>query len=69
MCKSDAELQRAGQELLLFQERGMFDPLKFLHYIVSVMRENDVVWGVGRGSCVASYVLYLLRTQSKQSIL
>ena len=68
MCKSDAELQRAGQELLLFQERGMFDLLKFLHYIVSVMRENDVVWGVGRGSSVASYVLYLLGVHKVNSL-
>jgi DNA polymerase III alpha subunit len=25
-----------------------------------VMTENHVIWGVGRGSSVASYVLYLL---------
>lgn len=60
LCKTDAELQRAGHELLLFQERGLFDLLKYLMYLVDVMRENNVIWGVGRGSSVASYVLYLL---------
>lgn len=60
LCKTDAELQRVGHELLLFQERGLFDLLKYLHYLVNVMRENHVIWGVGRGSSVASYVLYLL---------
>lgn len=60
LCKTDAELQRVGQELLLFQERGLFDLLKYLHYLVDVMKENNVIWGVGRGSSVASYVLYLL---------
>lgn len=60
LCKNDAELQRVGQELLLFQERGLFDLLKYLKYLVDTMRENNVIWGVGRGSSVASYVLYLL---------
>lgn len=60
LCRSDAELQRVGQELLLFQERGLFDLLKYLHYLVNVLRQNNVIWGVGRGSSVASYVLYLL---------
>jgi DNA polymerase III alpha subunit len=60
LCQSDAELQRAGQELMLYQERGLFDLLKYLTYLVSVMRDNQVIWGVGRGSSVASYVLYLL---------
>ena len=60
LCKTDAELQRVGQELLLFQERGLFDLLRYLHYLVDVLTENKVIWGVGRGSSVASYVLYLL---------
>ena len=60
MCDSEAKLQRAGQELLLYQERGLFDLLRYLKYLVDVMRDNHVIWGVGRGSSVASYVLYLL---------
>jgi DNA polymerase III alpha subunit len=60
LCNSEAELQRCGQELLLYQERGLFDLLKYLKYLVDVMRTNNVIWGVGRGSSVASYVLYKL---------
>jgi hypothetical protein len=60
LCKTDAELQRCGQELLLFQERDLFDLLRFLKYLVDTMTENHVIWGVGRGSSVASYVLYKL---------
>lgn len=60
LCKTQDELQRVGQELLLFQERGLFDLLKYLKYLVDVMRDNHIVWGVGRGSSVASYVLFLL---------
>jgi hypothetical protein len=60
LCKSEAELQRCGHELLLYQERGLFDLLKYLKYLVDVMRDNQIIWGVGRGSSVASYVLYKL---------
>ena len=60
LCKTDAELQRVGHELLLYQERNLFDLLKYLTYLVDVMRDNNIIWGVGRGSSVASYVLYLL---------
>ena len=60
LCKTDAELQRVGHELLLFQERNLFDLLKYLKYLVDTMKNNNVIWGVGRGSSVASYVLYLL---------
>jgi DNA polymerase III alpha subunit len=60
LCQSEAELQRAGHELMLYQERGLFDLLRYLAYLVSVMREHQVIWGVGRGSSVASHVLYLL---------
>ena len=59
-CKTQPELQRVGEELLLFQERGLFDLLKYLKYLVDTMRDNGVIWGVGRGSSVASYVLYLI---------
>jgi DNA polymerase III alpha subunit len=60
LCGSSAELQRCGQELLLFQERNLFDLLRYLKYLTDVMRENRLIWGVGRGSSVASYVLFKL---------
>lgn len=59
-CNSDAELQRVGEELLLYQERDMFVLLQYLKYLVDTMRENNIVWGVGRGSSVSSFVLYLI---------
>jgi DNA polymerase III alpha subunit len=59
-CKTDAELQRAGQELIMFQERNMFSLLKYMKYLVDTMRKNNIVWGVGRGSSVASFVLFLI---------
>jgi DNA polymerase III alpha subunit len=60
LCKTDDELQRCGQELLMYQERDLFNLLRYLKYLVDVMKDNQVIWGVGRGSSVASYVLYKL---------
>lgn len=60
LCNNQEQLQRAGEELLLFQDRNLFDLLRYLKYLVDVMRDNGVIWGVGRGSSVASYVLYLM---------
>lgn len=68
LCQTEHQLQRVGQELLLYQERGLFDLLKYLHYLVSVMKSNCVIWGVGRGSSVASYVLYLLQVHKIDSL-
>jgi DNA polymerase III alpha subunit len=60
LCTTPEQLQRVGDELLLYQDRGLFDLLKYLKYLVDTMRANNIIWGVGRGSSVASYVLYLL---------
>jgi DNA polymerase III alpha subunit len=60
LCTTQEQLQRVGEELLLYQEHDLFDLLRYLRYLVAVMRENGIIWGVGRGSSVASYVLYLL---------
>lgn len=60
LCETQDKLQRAGQELLMFQERNLFDLLRYLKYLVDTLKNNRVIWGVGRGSSVASYVLYLL---------
>lgn len=60
LCNSDAELQRVGQELMLFQERNMFNLLRYLKYLVDTMRTHNIVWGVGRGSSVSSFVLFLI---------
>ena len=46
----------------------MFDLLKYMVYLVDFMRENDIVWGVGRGSSVSSYVLYLIGVHKVDSV-
>lgn len=67
-CKTDEELQRTGSELILFLERDMFPLLRYCKYLVDTMREHNIVWGVGRGSSVSSYVLYLIGIHRINSI-
>jgi hypothetical protein len=68
LCNNEAELQRCGQELLLYQERDLFNLLRYLKYLVDVMIQNNIIWGVGRGSSVASYVLYKLQVHRIDSM-
>ena len=67
-CTTEEELQRVGQELILYQERDLFNLLRFMKYLVDTLRKNNLVWGVGRGSSVASYVLYLLGVHKINSL-
>ena len=68
LCQQEHELQRVGRELLLFQERDLFDLLRYLKYLIDTLRKNNVVWGVGRGSSVASYVLFLIGVHKIDSL-
>lgn len=52
---------RANLELAEFEQRNLTDLLRFLVYFIDTVRANNIVYGVGRGSSIASYVLYLLR--------
>ncbi len=59
-CIEDHELQRVGEELIRYQELEMFPVLRYCKYLVDTMRKHNIVWGVGRGSSVSSYVLFLI---------
>jgi DNA polymerase III alpha subunit len=60
MCTTKEQTDRVTEELEAFIEHRMLDLLFVLKYIVDTLRANNIVWGVGRGSSVASYVLYLI---------
>ena len=68
LCQTQEESDRVFKELELFVKHDMVDVLRFLKYLVDIMRENKVLWGVGRGSSVASYSLYLLGVHKIDSI-
>jgi DNA polymerase III alpha subunit len=67
-CKTVEEKTRVAEELKLYAQHNMIDLLKYLKYLVDTMRQNNIVWGVGRGSSVASYCLYLIGVHKVNSI-
>lgn len=68
LCVTTQEKNRVEEELELFRNHDMIPLLQFLKYLVDKMRENNILWGVGRGSSVASYCLYLLGIHKVDSI-
>lgn len=67
-CTTSEEIGRIEQELFEYESRNMYDLLRYMIYLVDFMRANNIVWGVGRGSSVASYVLYLIGIHKVNSI-
>ena len=59
-CTSAEETIRANDELMMFSQRNLIIVLKYIKYVVDTMRANHIVWGVGRGSSLASFVLFLI---------
>ena len=59
-CQSDEEKMRVQMEYDLFEKKEFIKVLQFLIYFVDTLRENNIVWGVGRGSSVASFCLFLI---------
>jgi DNA polymerase III alpha subunit len=59
---------RVCEELEEFKARNMIDLLRWLKYFVDTCRQNNIVWGVGRGSSVASYVLFLIGVHKIDSV-
>lgn len=59
---------RVDMELTEFEARKLFPVLRIMIYIIETMRKNNLVWGIGRGSSVASYVLYLIGVHKVDSL-
>ena len=68
LCETEQEHKRVTKELELYKERDMYNILRFMIYLVHFMTQNNIVWGVGRGSSVASYCLYLIGVHKVNSI-
>ncbi len=67
-CKTENEMIRVAEEYVEYERRGYIVLLKFLKYLVDFMNKNEILWGVGRGSSVASYILYLIGIHRIDSI-
>ena len=59
---------RLAEELALFEQNNMIPVLKTMKYVVDTLRKNNIVWGVGRGSSVSSYVLFLIGIHKIDSV-
>ena len=59
-CQNDDEKTRVQTEYELFEQKQFIKVLQFLIYFVDTLRANNIVWGVGRGSSVASFCLFLI---------
>jgi DNA polymerase III alpha subunit len=53
-------VDRYDDEMEWFLTHRKQDMLRTLAYIVDTLEDNEIPWGVGRGSSIASYVLYLI---------
>lgn len=67
-CPAPDVRERVVEELRLFAKHDMIPVLKTMKYVVDTLRANNVVWGVGRGSSVASYVLHIIGVHKIDSI-
>ena len=59
-CQTDEEKMRVQTEYDMFEKKQFIRVLQFLIYFIDTLRANNIVWGVGRGSSVASFCLFLI---------
>ena len=67
-CTTDEQINRVKAEMDAYHERGMIPLLQWTKHFVDTCNENGIVWGVGRGSSVASFVLFLLGVHQIDSV-
>ncbi len=67
-CKTQIEIDRVHQEYALYEERDLIMLLRLFIFLIDYMRKNKFIWGVGRGSSVSSYILYLIGVHRVDSL-
>lgn len=67
-CTTEQQTVRVAEEFVEYESRGLIDVLRFLIYLTDICKKNNIVLGVGRGSSVSSYCLYLLGVHKVDSI-
>jgi DNA polymerase III alpha subunit len=56
---NDKITNRINDELFLIKKLNLENLFRAIIYILDYFKQNGIVWGVGRGSSCASYILYL----------
>lgn len=67
-CKTQEEIDRVNEEYVLYEERELIMLLRLFIFLVDYFRKNKFIWGVGRGSSVSSYILYLIGVHRVNSL-
>lgn len=65
---ADRRAKRVSKELSLYKELDLLPILQAIIYVINTLQDKKIVWGVGRGSSVSSYVLYLLGVHDVDSV-
>jgi hypothetical protein len=68
LCTSPEAIARVHEEMDIYEARGLEPLLRAMIALVASLRERKIVWGVGRGSSVASFVLYLIGVHKINSL-
>lgn len=64
----ESNQSRLLDEIALFKKHNMVPVLTAMKYLVDTLRKHGIVWGVGRGSSVASYALFLIGVHKIDSV-
>ena len=67
-CTTPEQVSRVLDEMKAYTDRGMIPLLQWTKHFVDTCNENGIVWGVGRGSSVASFILFLLGVHQIDSV-
>lgn len=68
MNGTDEELERIEQELSFFQEQNKIHLINKLIELIDTFKRDNIVWGVGRGSSCASFLMYVLEVNDVNPI-
>lgn len=67
-CQTSEQIERVAEEWIMYEERELIDLLRLMIFLVDSFREHKTIWGVGRGSSVASYILFLIGVHKIDSL-
>lgn len=59
-CQNPEQIARAEYELKLIDHLGVQPIFCHLIYLVDTWRSRNLVWGIGRGSSVSCFILYVI---------
>lgn len=68
LCSTDAARERVLYELSLFENYNMTKLLRCMIWLVDYLEEHHIFWGLGRGSSVSSYCLFLIELHMVDSL-